>query len=105
MLAKDLYDNVVVSFANSANLTDNTGTINPTTTTNFNSGSWTGNVTIVEARNDVEISALQGSSSGTSNKFNVQPTGLHHFEIKNITVEGEMMKASIANHFISAVMS
>ena len=85
--ARDNYENIVTSFSGTANLTDNTGTIDPTTTPNFTSGQWSGDVSITTAQNDVEITATQGSSTGKSNKFNVQAAALHHFTIGNISTQ------------------
>ncbi len=85
--ARDNYENVVTSFQSTVNLSDNTNTISPTSTPNFSDGQWTGNVTITRAQNDVEITATQGSVSGTSNKFNVQAAALHHFSINNISTQ------------------
>lgn len=85
--ARDNYENIATSFAGNVTLTDNTGTITPTTTPNFTSGQWTGNVTITKAQNDVEITATQGSSTGKSNKFNVEAAALHHFTIGNLSTQ------------------
>jgi len=85
--ARDSYENIVTSFSNSVNLTDNTSTINPPSTTNFSNGQWTGNVTITKAQNDIEITASQGGVNGKSNKFNVQSASLHHFSLNNISTQ------------------
>ncbi len=85
--ALDNYENIVTSYSSTANLTDNTGTINPATTTNFLSGQWTGNVTLTKSQNDVEITATQGTSTGKSNKFNIQAAALHHFTIDNLSTQ------------------
>ncbi len=85
--ARDNYENIVTSFNGTANLSDNTNSINPTITTNFSSGQWTGNVTITKAQNDVEITATQGSPTGTSNKFNIQASSLDLFTINNISTQ------------------
>jgi len=83
--ARDGYDNIVTSFSGTATLSDNTGSLSPTSTGAFINGEWTGSVTITKSQNDVEITAAQGSASGTSNKFNVQSAALHHFSLNNIS--------------------
>ncbi|MDW7679186.1 MAG: hypothetical protein SCK70_01370, partial [bacterium] len=85
VLARDQYDNIASSFNGIANLSDNTGTISPSATTNFSNGQWTGAVTITLARNDVEIDAQQAAISGVSNKFNVLASSLNRFRINNIS--------------------
>jgi len=85
--ARDNYENIVTSFTGAVDLSDNTGTIDPTTTSNFTNGRWLGNVSITTAQNDVEITATQGSSTGKSNKFNVQAAALHRFTIGNVSTQ------------------
>ena len=85
--ARDNYGNIVTSFTGTVNLSDNTGTISPTTTPNFTSGQWSGNISITKAQTDVEITATQGGSTGKSNKFNVQAAALDHFTIGNISTQ------------------
>ncbi len=85
IVARDVFENVAASFSSSATLSDITGTINPTATTGFTNGSWTGNVSITKAQDDVEISATQGGITGTSNKFNVQSNVVSSFSIDTIS--------------------
>jgi len=93
--ARDIYENIVTSFSNQVNISDNTGTIDPTSTPNFANGEWTGNVSITKAQNDVEITASQGGSSGASNKFNIQAASLHHFAMGNISTQQSNIPFSI----------
>ncbi|MCL5036183.1 MAG: PQQ-binding-like beta-propeller repeat protein [Chloroflexi bacterium] len=85
LTAQDVYDNTVTSFTNTASLTDTTGTINPPTTGAFTAGTWTGSITVTAAQPDVQITASASGKSGTSNQFDVEPAGLHHFAFGNIS--------------------
>ncbi len=85
IVARDNYENIVTSFTGTVQLSDNTGSLSPTSTGSFSNGEWTGNVTITKAQNDVEISTTQGSATGTSNKFNIQAAALNHFSLNNIS--------------------
>lgn len=71
--AYDQFGNVMTSFTGQAALSDTTGTITPTMTGSFVNGVWSGNVTIAQASNGVTITARSGSTTGTSNVFNVLP--------------------------------
>ncbi|NOZ60077.1 MAG: hypothetical protein GXO74_00195, partial [Calditrichaeota bacterium] len=85
--ARDVYENIVTSFANTANLSDLTGTLTPAVTGNFSSGTWTGNVTITQSQVDNQISATRSAIAGTSNNFTVSPTTLDHFEISAVSTQ------------------
>ena len=85
IVARDVYENVATSFSSSASLSENTATIDPTATTGFTNGSWTGDVSITTAQDDIEITATQGGITGTSNKFNIQSAALASFSINNIS--------------------
>jgi hypothetical protein len=76
--AKDAYENTITDFTGTANLTDLTTTITPTTTTSFTSGVWTGNVTITQGyvSNRITATSVSPSVTGQSNIFNVNaPSG------------------------------
>ena len=99
IVARDLNENIATSFSSSATLGDNTGTINPTATTGFTNGLWTGNVSITKAQDDIDITAVQGGINGTSNKFNVQANSLFDFSISTIS-------SQVANQpFVITVMA
>ena len=72
--AKDACENTVTSYTGTNTLSDTTGTINPTSTTTFSSGVWTGSVTISTAQSSVVIMTSGNGKSGTSNTFNVNPS-------------------------------
>ncbi len=81
--AKDIYANIVTSHTNPVSLTDNTGTINPPSTTNFTTGEWSGNVRITKKQNDVYIVASGSGKLGQSNFFNVLPGNLAYLKIRD----------------------
>jgi len=72
--AHDAEGIVDASYTAKANLTDLTGTISPTTTDNFTTGVWTGEVTITEAYVNNTITASHGNITGSSNDFDVDYT-------------------------------
>ena len=71
--AKDQYDNTVTSFTGNGTLTYSSGTISPSTTTDFNNGVWSGNVTVTKSSTNATIVFNGGGKSGTSNYFTVNP--------------------------------
>jgi len=83
--ARDQYENKVTNFNNSVNLSDKTGTLTPTSSGNFASGSKSVNVTITKKVNDNQITAINLSlgKSGKSNAFNVNPGSIHHIIVRN----------------------
>ncbi|MFQ5864978.1 MAG: hypothetical protein ACE5IW_07095, partial [bacterium] len=86
IIAQDEFSNTVTSFTDSVNLSDNTGTISPTSFGPFTSGQITANVTIEKKATDNKITATggtNGSKSGESNLFNVKPAALDHLRILN----------------------
>ncbi|MBN2011075.1 hypothetical protein JW960_17135 [candidate division KSB1 bacterium] len=82
--AEDQYNNQISSFTNTVTLGDNTGTLSPTTTGNFVSGQWSGNVTITKSASDVIITASRSGQTGSTNSFNVIAGALHHFDLASI---------------------
>jgi len=62
----------VTSYEGSASLSDTTGTLTPTDTSNFINGTWTGAVTIDQEATGVVITAQDAAVTGTSNTFSVQ---------------------------------
>jgi hypothetical protein len=83
--AQDAFNNTVTSFAGIATLSDNTGTISPTSTTAFNSGAWSGNVTITKSQANVVITAVGSGKQGQSNSFQVNAAALDHFSFANVS--------------------
>ncbi|MFZ5516291.1 MAG: hypothetical protein ACOY90_06610 [Candidatus Zhuqueibacterota bacterium] len=81
VIAKDSMENTVTNFAYTANLSDNTGTISPTTTTNFTNGAWSDFVRITKKQNDVFITASRLNETGTSNLFNVNAGNLASLKV------------------------
>ncbi len=80
--ARDSFNNTVINYTGTADLTDTTGTINPNITGAFSAGVWSGDVTIITAQADVTITAADTedpAKSGTSNAFDVVPGALDHF--------------------------
>jgi len=69
--ARDVYENIVTSYAGTNTLSDLTGTIKPTSTGTFASGAWTGSVIITKAQKGVIITTTGGGKSGTSNTLNI----------------------------------
>lgn len=69
MTALDTYGNVATSYADTARISDSTGSIAPAATGNFTAGVWTGNVTVATARTSdsivVETGALRGEARTT----------------------------------------
>ncbi|MDZ7261361.1 MAG: hypothetical protein ONB05_04570, partial [candidate division KSB1 bacterium] len=83
LTAEDFYNNKITSFIQSVNLSDNTGSLTPTKTTNFIAGQWTGSVRIRKSQGDVSLTATYSGITGTSNSFNVKPGALHHLVIRD----------------------
>ena len=73
--AKDAYENTVTGYSGTNTLSDSTGTISPTVTGAFTSGSWTGNVTVTKAELWVTITTAGSGKSGESDQFYVKPAG------------------------------
>jgi len=73
--AKDAYENTVTGYSGTNTLSDSTGTISPTVTGAFTSGSWTGNVTVTKAELWVTITTAGSGKSGESDPFYVKPAG------------------------------
>jgi hypothetical protein len=72
--AVDAYGNTVSSYTGTNTLSVSTGTISPTSTGAFSNGVWTGMVTVTAAGSGVTITATDGSYSGASDPFTVNPT-------------------------------
>lgn len=98
IIAQDAFDNQVTSFAGRANLSEATGTLDPATSGNFSSGSWTGSVRITRSQNDLNLTAEYSGHTGLSNNFNVNPAVISRFQISNISTKaaGEYFSIKIS---------
>ena len=83
--ARDAYDNLKTDYSGPADLSDSTGTLDPTSTGIFTAGEWTGGVTIVRTGSAVVITATDGLVSGASNSFTVDPASLANFAFDSIS--------------------
>ncbi len=85
--AQDQYNNTVKSFNNTVDISDQSGSITPTTTESFNSGKWSGQVKIDTSYNNNTITATlsETGETGTSNTFNVAVGSLDHFIISTLS--------------------
>jgi hypothetical protein len=74
--AYDAYGNVKTDYTGTNSLSDTTGTINPTVTSAFVNGKWTGTVTINKIGNNIKITTSGGllisPKTGESNVFDVK---------------------------------
>jgi len=97
--ARDEHGNSATSFAGKVIISDNTGTINPTLSSNFVSGSWTGNVTITQIieNNVITVTNQAGSENGNSNQFDVESNSVDHFAISTISnqIAGQQFSITI----------
>ncbi len=101
--AYDEYDNVVTSYIDTVDITDTTETIQPDTV-DFTEGTWTGDVTIMEGRDNVTITATDGIIEGVSSEFTVTPPDVEYIEI---TKDGEEYTGGIVpvNHSAGVELS
>ena len=83
--AKDSSDRTVTGYSGTNVLADTTGTINPTVTTAFSSGIWTGSVTITKAQGNITITTTSAGKTGQSNSFTVNPGPLASFAFETIS--------------------
>jgi hypothetical protein len=83
--AKDAYGNTVTTYTGINTLSVSTGTINPTSTSAFSSGVWTGSVTVTGAGSGVTLFTSGSGVSGTSGGFTVNPGVLDHFTFSTIS--------------------
>lgn len=79
--ARDQYENVVDTFNSTVLLSDSSGSINPTQSTNFSNGVWDGFVRISSVYTLDKITATSGLASGSSNQFDVISNVLDHVVI------------------------
>ncbi len=88
-IAQDQYNNTVTSFSNTVNISDQSGSITPTSSGNFSSGQWTGQVKIVSSYNNNSITVTKSGTgeTGTSNTFNVSAGSLDHFVISSVSTQ------------------
>jgi subtilisin family serine protease len=69
--AQDQYQNTVTSFSSTVSISDSSGSISPSQSGTFSSGSWIGSVTISSYKAGNIITAQGSGYSGNSNSFNV----------------------------------
>lgn len=79
--ARDSYGNRVTNFSSTVLLSDKSGTLSPSTSTNFSDGVWTGYVRISNVYSRTSVTATSGLISGTSNEFDVISNILDHVVI------------------------
>lgn len=88
--ARDAFNNTVTSFNSNVLLSDKSGTVNPTQSTNFSDGVWTGYVRVNNVYTRNSLTATSGLITGTSNEFDVISNILDHVVItpssSNVTV-------------------
>ncbi|OQX87466.1 hypothetical protein B6D60_03835, partial [candidate division KSB1 bacterium 4484_87] len=82
--AVDNYGNTVETFNSAASLSDLSGSVSPTTTTNFSSGVWSGTVVINQSYQNDNITATYQNIAGSSNNFDVSAGSLDHFVFQTI---------------------
>ncbi|MDZ7304104.1 MAG: hypothetical protein ONB44_18415, partial [candidate division KSB1 bacterium] len=97
--AKDANGNVVTGFTGTVTLSDNTGSLTPTSATITSGGTVTvNNVKITKALASVAITASSGSVTGTSNEFAVTHAVLDHFSVTN-TSDGNIASQQAGTPF------
>jgi len=79
--ARDILGNVATSYTGHGVLTSPAGMVNPSSTTDFINGVWTGQVTITHAVPSTTISYADGGITGTSNNFEILPNVLNSVSI------------------------
>lgn len=94
IMAKDQYGNNVTSYTGNGALAYSAGTMTPTSTTDFNNGVWNGTITVSKASTDVFLTFTDGSQSGSSNEFTVNPNELDSVTITptsaNVPLEDDL---------------
>ncbi len=80
--AKDLYNNTITSWTGTVDLSDDTGTLTPTTATISSGGAVTvSNALITKAQANIRITATKTDTSGTSNFFTVTAGAVNYVKI------------------------
>ncbi len=86
LTAQDVNNNTVTGFTGTVNLSTTAGTISPTTSGAFTSGTRTESVTVTQAGSGKTVSVDDGAGhTGISNSFNVSSGALHHFALGTIS--------------------
>lgn len=85
VIAKDKYNNTVTSYNGNGSLTYSAGTINPTNTTDFSNGVWTGSVRVTKAAQDVFLSYSDGLHTGSSNSFAVSADAIASVNVSPVS--------------------
>ncbi len=81
IIAKDEFNNTVNTFSSQVNMVDLSGTLYPSTTTNFINGVWDGNVKVEDVRFSDRITVNYDTIGGISNYFDVISNSLDHVVI------------------------
>lgn len=89
--ALDEFGNVPENYTGRAELSDDTGSIEPNQTDKFTQSTWSGTVTITQAEENITIEALDENIFGESNPFDVGSAVLD--EVHLIPGEGQTIKA------------
>ena len=71
--AKASNGNTVTNYTGRPTLSASIGTINPTITSVFSNGVWTGTITATGSGSNIIITAIDGTHSGQSNSFTINP--------------------------------
>jgi hypothetical protein len=84
--AQDANNNTVTGFTGTVDMSTTAGTISPTTSNAFTTGTLTQSFTVTQSGTGKTIGIDAGSGhTGTSNTFTVNPGSLHHFAIATIS--------------------
>jgi adhesin/invasin len=86
IMAKDQYENTVTSYNGSGALSYSAGTITPSSTTDFNNGTWTGNIRVTKSGTNVTLGYNDGSHIGLSAAFTVNPGALESVVVTPVTL-------------------
>ena len=76
-------------------LSDDTGTISPTTSVAFSAGTLTESVDITQAQSGVQITATSGSVTGISNSFTVNVGNIDHILVRDAPDNGGSEVAAV----------
>ena len=82
--AKDNEGNTVTEFSATAGLDDETGTIDPKSTTSFSGGVWEGPVSVTKSIGNNKIEVTSSGNTSYSNEFVVNHAALDQFEFETI---------------------
>ncbi len=81
LTAQDAFNNTVTGFTGTASLSTTAGSITPSTTGNFSSGTRTESVTVTGAGTGKTITVTASGKSGSSSPFTVMPAALNYLAL------------------------